>query len=139
MFKKSKKECPFCKPDYNPFDPYRESQCTLNKPLWMVIPPGGVHLECPVHPDGHHVFGSQVSFMESKPWCEYTDDPSKHLTMDSSRQFADYDSTRKGSFIGTGSPVGHKQILDVIGKIGISEHDLMGSCLSRPVLLSRSK
>lgn len=60
---RKQKECPFCKPGYKPADPYRESQCTLNKPLWMVIPPGGVHLECPVHPEGHHVFGSPTVWM----------------------------------------------------------------------------
>ena len=76
--KNHKKECPFCKPDRKPFDPFRESQCVLNKPLFMVIPPGGVHLECPIHPEGHHVFGPQVTFMREnnlpdpadKPWCE---------------------------------------------------------------------
>jgi hypothetical protein len=60
---KPQKECPFCKPGRKRPDPWRESQCTLNKPLWMVIPPGGVHLSCPVHPEGHHVFGPQVTWM----------------------------------------------------------------------------
>jgi len=48
----------------------------------MVIPPGGVHLECPVHPEGHHVFGHQVVYCENnlpdpadKPWCEYDHSP----------------------------------------------------------------
>lgn len=89
------KDCPFCKPNRKPFDPYRESQCTLNKPLFMVIPPGGVHLECPVHPEGHHVFGPQVTFMRennlpdpaNKPWCEYQHDSSKDLTFDSTRPY----------------------------------------------------
>lgn len=26
--------------------------CTLGKPLWMVIPPEGIHIQCPVH--GQH-------------------------------------------------------------------------------------
>ena len=80
------KKCPFCDPAYKPRDPFRESQCVLNKPLMMVIPPGGVHLECPIHPAGHHVFGPQISWMDApinyerennlpdpadKPWCEY--------------------------------------------------------------------
>lgn len=32
------------KPRYVP-----ESLCTLNKPIWMVIPPEGTHISCPVH------------------------------------------------------------------------------------------
>ena len=94
--------CPFCDPARPKRDPWKESQCVLNKPLFMVIPPGGVHLSCPVHPEGHHVFGPQVTWMESpapdpfsdpfnnlpdpldKPWCEY----------DSTRKFIDFDSTR---------------------------------------------
>lgn len=36
-------------------------QCVLNTPLYMVIPPDGVHLSCPAHPEGHHVFGNQVT------------------------------------------------------------------------------
>ncbi len=80
------RKCPFCDPDFKPRDPFRESQCVLNKPLMMVIPPGGVHLECPIHPEGHHVFGPQITWMDepirynrednlpdpaNKPWCEY--------------------------------------------------------------------
>jgi len=37
-------------------------QCVLNKPLMMVIPPDGAHLSCPAHAEGHHVFGSQVTY-----------------------------------------------------------------------------
>src|SRR5271157_2470442 len=78
------RKCPFCDPNYKPRDPFRESRCVLNQPLFMVIPPGGVHLSCPIHPEGHHVFGPEISWMESprhqennlpdpadKPWCEY--------------------------------------------------------------------
>lgn len=53
----AKTPCPYCE---HPPDPFRDSQCVLNKPLHMVIPPQGAHLSCPVHPDGHHIFGSQV-------------------------------------------------------------------------------
>ncbi len=60
------KDCPFCKPC--PQSPWAQSQCVLNKPLWMVIPPGGIHLDCPVHPDGHHVFGPEITY--SMAFCE---------------------------------------------------------------------
>lgn len=40
----------------------RSPQCILNQPLMMVIPPDGVHLSCNAHPEGHHVFGSQMSY-----------------------------------------------------------------------------
>jgi hypothetical protein len=36
--------------------------CVLEKPLMMVIPPQGVHLDCPVHLEGHHIFGPQVTY-----------------------------------------------------------------------------
>lgn len=52
------KSCPRC--DHPP-EPFIESQCVLNKPLMMVIPSQGVHLSCPVHPAGHHIFGPQVT------------------------------------------------------------------------------
>lgn len=35
--------------------------CVLGKPLMIAIPPQGVHLSCPVHPEGHHIFGPQVT------------------------------------------------------------------------------
>jgi hypothetical protein len=57
-----RKPCPDCQrpkprrhPDYSP-------ECTLNKPLWMVIPPEGAHLSCPIHPNGHHIYGPSVRF-----------------------------------------------------------------------------
>lgn len=34
--------------------------CTLNQPLWMVIPPYGVTLPCPIHKGGHFITGSAV-------------------------------------------------------------------------------
>ena len=77
-------KCPFCDPNYKPRDPWRESQCVLNKPLMMVIPPGGIHLECPVHPEGHHVFGQQV-YMGERPkyersWDNNLPDPNDRIT-----------------------------------------------------------
>ena len=51
--------CPWCPPKDR--RPWRGTECILNKPLWMVIPPEGVHLSCPVHPGGHHVFGANVT------------------------------------------------------------------------------
>ena len=51
--------CPWCPPKRRPWpDDYAE--CTLGKPLWMVIPPEGAHISCPVHPEGHHIFGPNV-------------------------------------------------------------------------------
>jgi hypothetical protein len=32
--------------------------CTAGKPLLMVIPAGGTTIPCPVHEDGHFVYGS---------------------------------------------------------------------------------
>lgn len=52
--------CPHCAQP-QPFS-FPDSQCVLNKPLMMLIPPQGVHLSCPVHPGGHHVFGPQVTY-----------------------------------------------------------------------------
>lgn len=48
--------CPHCD-DPNVHYPQPVAPCILNSPLAMVIPPGGVHLSCPAHPEGHHVFG----------------------------------------------------------------------------------
>jgi hypothetical protein len=98
-------------------DPWRESQCVLNKPIGIYIPPGEhIHLECPVHPGGHVMYGSPITFMEvpmekrennlpdpsykltalggdildsSKPFCDF----------DSSRQFVDYDASSKTHFV----------------------------------------
>jgi len=57
----------------------------------MVIPPQGIHLSCPVHPEGHHIYGSPVTWMEtpmmSRKWCEYEHDSSKDLTYDSTRPY----------------------------------------------------
>jgi len=61
-----KPRCPYpdCPVNKEP-DPWEESQCVLNKPLFMVIPPEDVHLSCPVHPAGHHIHGSGISWMEN--------------------------------------------------------------------------
>ena len=109
-----KPRCPHpnCPSNKEPWiDPWEGSQCTLNKPIWMVIPPEGVHISCPVHPEGHHIYGSPVTWGEpfwkennlpdpaNTPWCEYGHDPSKDLTYDSTKTPVEYDSTRR---IGTG-------------------------------------
>ena len=104
--KLGRKKCPFCDPNFKPRDPWRGAQCVLNKPLFMVIPPEGVHLECPVHPERHHVFGPGITWMRQpymnpfrfeqddnlpdpwdKPWCEYQHDASKDLTYDSTKPY----------------------------------------------------
>jgi len=57
---------PNCPANDEPWiDPWEASQCTLNKPLFMVIPPGGVHLSCPVHPEGHHIYGPDITWEET--------------------------------------------------------------------------
>ena len=57
----------------------------------MVIPPEGVHLDCPAHPEGHHVFGSGILWMGTTAaptsGVDYSHDPSKDLTFDSTRPF----------------------------------------------------
>lgn len=53
-------ECPFCPPNGNPKIPVFD--CVLNKPLWMVIPPQGIHLPCPAHHEGHHIHGPTVTY-----------------------------------------------------------------------------
>jgi hypothetical protein len=53
-------DCPYCNPKHPRPDPWRESQCILHRPLWMVIPRGGIHLPCPCHPEGHHVHGPEI-------------------------------------------------------------------------------
>lgn len=83
-----RKPCPHCNPDQKKrFDPWKESQCVLNKPLFMVIPPEGAHLTCPVHPDGHHVFGSGITWMSQAQPIDYSHDPSKDLTYDSTQPY----------------------------------------------------
>ena len=98
---------PGCPSNEEPWvDPWEASQCTLVKPLWMVIPPEGTHISCPVHPEGHHIYGSGITWMENnlpdpadKMRCDYEHDPSKDLTYDSSKTPVEWDTTRR---IGTG-------------------------------------
>lgn len=40
--------------------PWQQSQCTMNKPLLLVIPPGGIHVACPIH-GSHFLVGPQVT------------------------------------------------------------------------------
>ena len=109
---KRSKRCPHpnCPVPERP-DPRELSQCTLNKPIWIVIPPGGhIHLDCPVHPEGHIVYGPDITWCERYPsptrrwdtpkwWCEtnlpdpnhqivdYEHDPGKDLMFDSTKPF----------------------------------------------------
>ena len=47
--------------DRYPFDDLRE--CTQFQPIWISIPPGGhVHISCPVHPEGHIIYGPRISY-----------------------------------------------------------------------------
>lgn len=92
-------KCPFCPPDKQPIDPWKKSQCVLNKPLWMVIPAEGIHLHCPVHPEGHHIQGNQITCAtpmtpDRSQIIDYQHDPSKDLTYDSTRPY--------GTVTGTG-------------------------------------
>ena len=66
--KQRKPRCPHpnCPSNQEPWiDPWEESQCTLTKPLWMVIPPEGVHISCPVHSEGHHIPGNGIMWDET--------------------------------------------------------------------------
>jgi hypothetical protein len=38
--------------------PMKDPRCTLGKTIWMVLPPGGVTLPCPMHAKGHFIRGS---------------------------------------------------------------------------------
>jgi hypothetical protein len=61
--------CPYpnCPANEEPYiDPWEAAQCTLNKPLWIVIPPEGIHLSCPVHPEGHHIYGHGITWMNDR-------------------------------------------------------------------------
>lgn len=92
-------DCPYCNPKQPRPDPWREMQCILNKPLFMVIPPGGVHLQCPVHPEGHHVHGPEimcssignVSLNSTRPIADSSYRPPD---LDSTQRICEYDSTK---------------------------------------------
>ncbi len=91
--------CPYCDPDWRRrHDPWVEAQCVLNKPLMIVIPPEGMHLSCPVHPEGHHVFGTGVVWCEQQPTRPIVD-------YDSTQRFIDYDSTRSPGSTCTGDTI----------------------------------
>lgn len=55
----TQKPCPHCQPEL-PIDNSDQSQCVLNKPLMIHIPSEGIHLSCPIHSNGHHIFGQQI-------------------------------------------------------------------------------
>jgi hypothetical protein len=98
MYKKPRCPYPNC-PENDKEDPWDTRECVLNKPLWMVIPAEGIHLACPVHPEGHHIYGTQITCSNmpdpagTVPW--YQHDPSKDLTYDSTKTPVEYDSTRR--------------------------------------------
>ena len=80
-------------------DPWELRQCTLNKPIWISIPAGGhIHLTCPVHPEGHIIYGPNITWGDPWDWSrgpycgpktyqgiDYEYDPSKDLTFDSTK------------------------------------------------------
>jgi hypothetical protein len=88
---KRPRRCPYCPPTEPEIDPYDNRECVLNKPLWMVIPAEGVHLHCPVHPEGHHIYGNQITCATpmgpGSQIIEGQHDPSKDLTYDSTRPY----------------------------------------------------
>ena len=48
------------------YDLWKESQCTANKPMLLYVPAGQhVHIYCPVHPEGHVIYGSSVTWNSS--------------------------------------------------------------------------
>lgn len=51
-------ECPGCK---GVTPPVNFSRCVLNRPLMISVPPEGMHISCPAHPEGHHLYGTQVT------------------------------------------------------------------------------
>jgi hypothetical protein len=82
--------CPYCPPTEPEIDPFDGRECVLNKPLWMVIPAEGIHLHCPVHPEGHHIYGNQITCatpMMPHQIIDFQHDPSKDLTYDSTRPY----------------------------------------------------
>ena len=43
--------------------PYSFERCVLNDPIWISIPAGEhIHLTCPVHPQGHILYGPNIRF-----------------------------------------------------------------------------
>ena len=92
-----RQRCPFCPPTEPEIDPYDGRECSLNKALWMVIPAEGIHLHCPVHPEGHHIYGNEITCATpiNPGIVEFQHDPSKDLTYDSTKTPVEYDSTRR--------------------------------------------
>ena len=70
-----RKRCPHpnCPENDRPY-PYPHERCVLNDPIWISIPAGEhIHLTCPVHPQGHILRGSPITFevrMDSPRWGE---------------------------------------------------------------------
>src|ERR1700675_1387454 len=103
-----RQRCPYCPPTEPEIDPYDGRECTLNKPLWMVIPAEGIHLHCPVHPEGHHIYGNQITCAVAPAvdahsrLVEYQHDPSKDLTYDSTTPYGTPTGIPDTRIIGTG-------------------------------------
>ena len=62
--KSTSHKCPYpgCPgPEYD--DEIRKAQfCVLNKPMLLYIPSNShAHVNCPVHPEGHTLFGSNIT------------------------------------------------------------------------------
>ena len=91
-------DCPYCNPKHPRPDPWLESQCVLRRPLLMVIPPGGIHLSCPCHPEGHHVHGPEIMCISPTTVSGSTnpiaDSSYRPPDLDSTRFFCEYDSTK---------------------------------------------
>jgi len=69
-----RKRCPHPNCPENDRDPWIDEyrECTLHKPIWISIPAGEhIHIECPVHPGGHILRGSNIRYeiqMDKDDW-----------------------------------------------------------------------
>ena len=65
-----RKRCPHpnCPENHEPYgEPYDTRKCTQYQPIWISIPAGEhVHISCPVHPEGHIIYGPDISFKKPK-------------------------------------------------------------------------
>ena len=66
-----RKRCPHpnCPENDRPEFPFEK--CTLHEPIWISIPAGEhIHISCPVHPEGHILRGSPISWKPRVTWSE---------------------------------------------------------------------
>ena len=67
-----RKRCPHpnCPENDRPEFPFEK--CTLHEPIWISIPAGEhIHISCPVHPEGHILRGSPISWKQPRvTWSE---------------------------------------------------------------------